>query len=131
MQISNISFVPCPYIPHTWSEMNNFFQKYRRNKINFLRFIGYSYHDKCLSIGLDYDDIKKLKNGICPENHTVHIKKPFDFGGTSNFENLSLITTHPQHIQLHSLIEFQIGCGFLQSHKTIYIPHFDGHFIHD
>ena len=131
LNLHNLTFMPTPYIPHTWAEMNTFFQKYRRNKTNFLRFIGYSHQNTCQNIGLSSEDIKKLKNGTCPENYTVHIKKPFDFGGSSNFENLSLIPTHPLHIQLHSLIEFQIGCGFLQSYKTIYIPYFEGYFYND
>ena len=129
--LSNIQLRQCNYIPHTWKDMNKHFNEYLQTRRKFLQLLGYSFKDKCLKFGFSEEDIEKLKNGICPENHNAHIKIPFDFGGNISFDNLCLIKTHPLHIQLHSLIEFQIGSGFLQQYKIIYIPWIKGYFYND
>ena len=126
--INNIQFKQCNYVPHTWKDIDKHFKEYQRIRHKFLKLLGYTFKEKCLSLGFSVQDIEKLKKGICPENHNTHIKIPFDFGGNLSFDNLCLINTHHLHIQLHSLIEFQIGCGFLQQQKLIYIPWIEGYF---
>lgn len=126
LNLHNIQLRQCNYIPYSWKEMIKHFNNYQIVKKKFLKLLGYSYQEKCLSAGFSNKDIEKLKTGICPENYNVHIKIPFDFGGNINFDNLCLIKTHPLHAQIHSLIEFQIGLGFLQQQKIIYIPWIEG-----
>lgn len=129
--LKNLELRECSYHPQTWAEMSKNFAEYQRIRKNFLKLIGYSHRDKCLEIGFDEEDIELLKNKRSPENYNTHIKIPFDFGGKLNFENLCLIKSHPLHDRLHRLIEMQIGCRFLQEHKIIYIPWFEGSFYHD
>ncbi len=127
LNLHNIQLRQCNYIPHNWKEMIKYFNTYQNIRKKFLKLLGYTYKEKCLDYGFSDKDIENLKNGICPENHNTHIKIPFDFGGNINFDNLCLIKTHPLHAQIHSLIEFQIGLGFLQQHKIIYIPWIEGY----
>ncbi len=126
LKLKNIKLKECTYHPYTWSDMLKYFDKYQQIRKKFIKFLGYSCQKECLDIGLTPEDIELLKEGISPENYNTHIKIPFDFGGTLEFENLCLIKTQPCHYKIHYLIEHQIGSCFLQQNKIIYIPWFEG-----
>lgn len=119
------------YTPQTWKEMSSIFTEYQRARKAFLKLIAYSNIKECIKLGLDDEDISQLKIGITPENYNTHLKLPFDFGGNLNFNNFSLIKTHHTHSDIHRIMDYQIGCGFLLKYKKIFIPYFDGKFYYD
>ena len=129
--LRGIELRECAYHPQTWAEMAKNFAEYQRVRKTFLKLTAYSHADECRRLGFDDEDMELLKNKHSPENYNVHIKIPFDFGGTLDFNNLCLIKSHPVHDNLHRLIELQIGNGFLQKHKITYIPWFEGSIYHD
>lgn len=131
LNLKNITLVEKPYNPQTWQEMQLYFQNYQRNRIVFLKLLGYSHRKELKKLGLKSEDIKLMKEGIAPENYNTHIKIPFDFGGRCNLSNLSLIKSHPAHDYLHSIIDIQIEHGYLKSHKKIFIPYFEGKIYYD
>lgn len=129
--LRNIELRECTYHPQTWAEMAKDFAEYQRVRKTFLKLMAYSRADECRSLGFDDEDMELLKHKRSPENYNVHIKIPLDFGGRLCFENLCLIKSHPIHDNLHRLIEMQIGNGFLQKYKIIYIPWFEGNVYGD
>ena len=129
--LKNLELKECAYHPQTWDEMSKDAIEYQRIRKSFLKLIGYSYEQECRNIGFDDEDINLLKSKKSPENYNTHLKIPLDFGGGLSFQNLSLVKSHPCHDRIHSLIEMQIGNRFLQKHKIIYIPWFEGMFYHD
>ena len=131
MGLKNIEFKKCSYHPQTWADMEKDFKEYQRIRKSFLKLIGYSKTAECKKIGFDSEDIELLKNKKTPENYNTHLKIPTDFGGKINFDNLSLIKSHPCHDQIHKLIDIQLGSGFLQTYKIIYIPWFEGNIYYE
>lgn len=120
-----------PYEPQTWPEMNDCFSDYLKNRALFLKQLGYSYADECRRAGMTNDDIALLRQSIAPENFNTHLKIPFDFGGALDFENFSLVKTHPVHCLIHRLIDWQIENHFLRSYKKIFLPWFEGKIYYD
>ena len=112
--------------PLSWEKNGRFFDEHIRTRKAFLKIIGYSHTDICLNAGLSTEDISFLKQSISPENFNVHIKIPFDFGGTPTPDNMCLIKTHPIHDHIHALQEYQLEKDFLKYHKKLYIPYFEG-----
>ncbi len=131
LNLKNIELRECAFFPQTWGEMTKNTTQYQRMRKTFLKLIGYSHQEECKKIGFDEEDMELLKNKKSPENYNVHIKIPLEFGGKLEISNLSLIITHPLHDNIHSLIEEQISCGFLQKYKFVYIPWFSGSFYYD
>lgn len=131
LNLKNIELKKSSFCPQTWGEMTKNTSQYQRMRKTFLKLMGYSNQEECKKIGFDDEDIELLKNKKSPENYNVHIKIPLEFGGRLDIDNLCLIKTHPLHDYIHRLIEKQISCGFLQKHKFIYIPWFNGNFYHD
>lgn len=130
-QLKNIHIRECPYEPQSWLEMNKSFADYQRARIIFFKLIAYSHVKECIDAGLKKEDLSLLKQGIAPENLNTHIKIPFDFGGKSNMNNISLVKTHPTHTQIHRIIDMQIDNDFLRIHKKIFIPYFEGMIYYD
>lgn len=129
--LSNMILRECFYEPQNWSEMDNSFIEYQRIREVFLKLLGYSYAKDCLDAGLSQKDIKLLRQNLAPENYNTHMKIPFDFGGTLDFDNLCLIKTYPVHDMIHRLIDMQIENNFLRIHKKIFLPYFEGRIYHD
>lgn len=119
------------YAPQSWQEMNRAFDRYYNLRARFFKLIGYSEQNECLKAGLTEEDIICLQNGFAPENFNIHLKIPADFGGLAEFENFSLIKTHPYHDNIHQIIDMQIENNFLRIHKKIFLPWFEGKFYHD
>lgn len=128
---ANTQIIEREYLPQSWQEMNRAFDRYHNLRARFLKLLSYSEQEACRQSGLSEDDINSLKNGYAPENFNIHLKIPADFGGTADFENFSLIKTHPYHDNIHRIIDMQIENNFLRVYKKIYLPWFEGKFYHD
>ena len=129
--LNNIQLIEKSYVPLTWQETAQIFKDYPRNRAAFLKTIAYSNIDECMRLGLKDKDLKLMKLGISPENYNTHLKIPFDFGGTLDFENFSLIKSHPTHDQIHNLIELQISNDYLRINKKVFIPSFKERIYND
>ena len=124
--LNNLQLKLLDYKPLSWERTIRFYEEHMRSRKAFLKIIGYSHKQDCLSIGLDEQDILLLKQSISPENFNVHIKIPFDFGGTPTLDNFCFIKSHPTHDKIHHLIEYQIESGFFNHHKKLFIPYLEG-----
>ena len=129
--LKNISLIESTYTPLTWKETAQVFKDYPRNRTAFLKMIAYSNKDECLELGLTPRDLELMKIGVSPENYNTHLKIPFDFGGSVDFDNFSLIKSHPTHDDIHHLIELQISNDYLRINKKVFIPVFKGRIYHD
>ena len=90
--------------PNWLSELRKAFKRTRRD---FLKYVGYHHVNELLAAGMSEEAIKLVKKGKAPENFNVHIRVPFDYGGTNSFSNLVLIQTHPFHTEIHRFIDMQ------------------------
>ena len=129
--LKDINLIECCYVPYDWVSMCKNFAEYNRMRFAFFRLLGYSNEKECLKLGLSIADINLLKQGITPENYNTHIKIPFDFGGQAEITNLSLMKSHPTHDCFHAVLDFQIEQGYLNNHKKIFIPYFEGKIYYD
>ena len=68
------------------------------------------------------DAIKLVKKGKAPENFNIHIRVPFDYGGTNSFSNLVLIQTHPFHTEIHRFIDMQTLAQPNLKPRKLYLP---------
>ena len=102
MDLIEVDFVPLD--PNWLSELRKAFKRTRRD---FLKYVGYHHINELLAAGMSEEDIKLVKKGKAPENFNIHIRVPFDYGGTNSFSNLVLIQTHPFHTEIHRFIDMQ------------------------
>jgi len=104
MELQEVNFV---MLNAQWKlELRKAFKRARRD---FLKYVGYHNVNELMAIGLSEDDIRKIKKGKACENVNVHVKIPFDYGGTNDFSNLILMQTHPFHADLHKIIDLQVS----------------------
>lgn len=107
------------------------YQQFRKNCPRFLKILGTNCQEECLTAGLTEKNIAKLARGLCPENYTIHLKIPLDFGGMPSISNFALVKTHPTHDNLHQIIDLQLENNFALEHGQIYIPTFSGAIYND
>lgn len=119
------------YTSQSWKEMHSIFSNYQRARTAFLKLISYSEVKNLIKLGLNENEISRLKEGITPENFNIHIKIPFDFGGALDFSNFSFIRTHHTHSNIHRILDMQIAKGFFLKHQKIFVPFFEGKFYYD
>lgn len=108
MELPNMDLIEANYImldPRWRLELRKAFKRARRD---FLKYVGYHHVNELMAAGLLEEDIAKIKKGKAPENFNVHVRIPFDYGGTNDFSNLVLIQTHPFHVNIHKLLDMQI-----------------------
>lgn len=129
-QLKNISLIETPYQPQSLWELHDIYKQYQTARKIFIRRLGHNAQNYCLEAGLKENDIQLLKQGLLPENYNTHLKLPFDFGGRADMENFSLIKTHPTHIILHQIIDYQVEKGMLLTRKKIFLPFFEGMIYH-
>jgi len=106
------------------NEMRRGFKRARRD---FLRYIAYYNVSELKDAGIDERGLQILKKGKVPENFDVHLKVPFEYGGTNDFSNLIFIQTHNFHDDIHRFIDMQttsqpLGCRL----SKLYIPVAEG-----
>ncbi len=107
MDLPNMELLEVNYVmldPRWRLELRKAFKRARRD---FLKYVGYHHVNELLSAGIDENGIRKIKKGKAPENFNVHVRVPFDYGGTNDFSNLVLIQTHPFHVAIHKFIDMQ------------------------
>ncbi|MBE6455347.1 MAG: hypothetical protein IJC11_02160 [Alphaproteobacteria bacterium] len=80
----------------------------RRVVRDFVRLLSYNYVTDLRSAGVSEEGIFYMKKGRIPENYTVHLKYPLEYGGSIDFNNMVFIQDKPFHDMIHSYIDEQI-----------------------
>ncbi len=122
LNLPNMELIEVSYVrldPSWLSELRKAFKRTRRD---FLKYVGYHHSNELVSAGLTDDDIRQVKKGNAPENFNVHIKIPFDYGGTNSFSNLVLVQTHPYHTEIHRFIDMQTLSAPSLKPMKLYLP---------
>lgn len=75
---------------------------------DFVRLLSYNYTMDLRAAGVSEEGIFYMKKGKIPENFTVHLKYPPEYGGTIDFNNLVFMQDKPFHDMIHSYLDEQI-----------------------
>lgn len=90
---------------------------------DFIRFLSYNYANDLRSAGISEEGIFYMKKGQLPENFTVHLKYPLNYGGSIDFNNMVLIQSTPFHELIHHYINRQlIGPEGVLTPRQLYVP---------
>lgn len=127
LNLNNISFQPYPYHARDFSQTTQDYSRFQKTKYLFIKFMACNHAEECRKLNLSETEIKLMHQGIIPENISIHLKVPFDFGGDCIFENMVLLRTHPHHLYLHRLVEWQFEQGLLKKEKKLFIPYIEGY----
>ncbi len=103
----NMDLIEADFVPLDPSWLLELRKAFKRTRRDFLKYVGYHHVNELLAAGMSEDAIKLVKKGKAPENFNIHIRVPFDYGGTNSFSNLVLIQTHPFHAEIHRFIDMQ------------------------
>ena len=64
-----------------------------------------------------------IKKGNLPENYTVHLKYPLEYGGRIDFNNMVFMQTHPYHDLIHAYVDQQLlGNSGSVRPRQLYVP---------
>lgn len=127
LNLKNLFFRQYTYTARNFTGVSKDYALFLKTKRLFLKFMACKHLEECRKLNLTDTEIKQMHAGIIPENINIHLKVPFDFGGQCSFENMALIRTHPHHLYLHRLIEYQFEQGLLKKEKKLFIPCFEGY----
>lgn len=96
---------------------------YRRLARDFVRFLSYNYAMDLRSAGISEEGLFYMKKGIIPENYTVHLKYPVEYGGSMDFNNMVFMQNTPFHEDIHVYLNKQLldGKGTVTP-DTLYVP---------
>ncbi len=101
-------------------EQRNVLKKATRD---FLKLLGYTFINDLRSAGVSEEGIFYIKKGKLPENYTVHLKYPLDYGGRIDFDNMVLIQNRPFHDLIHAYIDQQLlGPNGSVRPRQLYVP---------
>lgn len=103
----NMDLIEADYVPLDAAWLLELRKAFKRTRRDFLKYVGYHHVNELLAAGMGDDAIKLVKKGKAPENFNIHIRIPFEYGGTNSFSNLVLIQTHPYHTEIHRFIDMQ------------------------
>ena len=105
--LTNMDLIEVEFVPLDAAWLLELRKAFKRTRRDFLKYVGYHHVNELLAAGMTEDAIKLVKKGKAPENFNIHIRVPFDYGGTNSFSNLVLIQTHPFHTEIHRFIDMQ------------------------
>ncbi len=103
----NMDLIEADFVPLDPAWLAELRKAFKRTRRDFLKYVGYHHVNELLAAGMTEEAIKLVKKGKAPENFNIHIRIPFDYGGTNSFSNLVLIQTHPFHTEIHRFIDTQ------------------------
>lgn len=122
MDLPNMELIEATYVmldPAWLAELQKAFKRTRRD---FLKYVGYHHTNELIAAGLDEEGIRCVKKGRAPENFNIHVRIPFDYGGSNDFSNLCLIQTHPYHTEIHKFLDLQTLSAPNMKPMKLYIP---------
>lgn len=118
----NMDLIEADYVPLDPNWLSELRKAFKRTRRDFLKYVGYHHVNELMAAGMNEDAIKLVKKGKAPENFNIHIRVPFDYGGTNNFNNLVLIQTHPYHTEIHRFIDMQTLSQPNLKPRKLYLP---------
>ena len=94
-----------------------------RTMRDFVRFLSYHHANDLRSAGITEEGLFYMKRGQIPENFTVHLKYPINYGGTIDFDNMVFIQARPFHDLIHLYLNKQfIGPEGYLTPEQLYVP---------
>lgn len=130
LNLKGLSFRQYAYTARSFADIFRDYALFLKTKRLFLKFMACKHLEECRNLNLSDIEIGQMRSGNIPENINIHLKIPFDFGGSCTFENMALVRTHPHHLYLHRLVEYQFEKGLLKKEKKLFIPCFEGYVYH-
>lgn len=127
LKLNGLSFRQYTYTVRNFTDTSKDYALFLKTKHLFVKFMACRHPEECRKLNLSDAEIEQMHSGAIPENISIHLKVPFDFGGQCSFENMALIRTHPHHLYLHRLIEYQFEQGLLKEEKKLFVPYFEGY----
>lgn len=95
----------------------------RRIVRDYTRLIAYNYVNDLRSAGVSEEGIFYMRKGKIPENYTVHLKYPAEYGGAIDFNNMVFMQDKPYHDMIHSYIDEQIlSANGISYPRLLYVP---------
>ena len=120
--LTNMDLIEVEFVPLDAAWLLELRKAFKRTRRDFLKYVGYHHVNELLAAGMTEDAIKLVKKGKAPENFNIHIRVPFDYGGTNSFSNLVLIQTHPFHREIHRFIDMQTLAQPNLKPRKLYLP---------
>ncbi len=123
MNFPGMDLMAVVYFP---KEESNPFDRHKilcRTIRDFTRFLSYNYTNDLRSAGISEEGIFYMKKGQLPENFTIHLKYPLNYGGNIDFNNMVLIQSSPFHELIHHYINRQlIGPDGPLTPRQLFVP---------
>lgn len=90
---------------------------------DFVRLLSYNYTMDLRSAGVSEEGIFYMKKGKIPENYTVHLKYPLEYGGAIDFNNMVFMQDKPFHDIIHRYLDEQMVTPAGIAYPTLlYVP---------
>ena len=123
MNFPGMDLMAVPYYPNETTDYLSQQKQLNRTIRDFVRYLSYHLANDLRSAGVSEEGIFYMKHGQIPENFTVHLKYPLDYGGTIDFNNMVFIQSRPFHELIHLYINKQIiGPESVLTPEQLYIP---------
>lgn len=101
-------------------EQRSFFRKSIRA---FLKLLAENYANDLRAAGVSEEGVFYIEKGLLPENYTVHLKYPLEYGGRIDFNNMVFMQTHPYDDLIRSYVDQQlVGPAGSVRPRQLYIP---------
>lgn len=95
----------------------------RKTIQDFLKLLGYNNTNDLRSAGVSEEGIFYIRKGKLPENYTVHLKYPLEYGGRIDFNNMVFIQERPFHELIHTYLDQQLlGPNGSVRPRQLYVP---------
>lgn len=123
MNFPGMDLMAVPYYPQQTDDYIAQHKLLNRTIRDFVRYLSYHLANDLRSAGVNEEGLFYMKRGQIPENFTVHLKYPLDYGGTIDFNNMVFIQSRPFHELIHLYINKQIiGPEGVLTPEQLYVP---------
>ena len=123
MNFPGMDLMAVPYYPQQTDDYIAQHKLLNRTIRDFVRYLSYHFANDLRSAGVSEEGLFYMKRGQIPENFTVHLKYPLDYGGTIDFNNMVFIQSRPFHELIHLYINKQIiGPEGILTPEQLYVP---------
>ena len=123
MNFPGMDIMAVPYYPQQTDDYIVQQKLLNRTIRDFVRYLSYHLANDLRSAGVSEEGLFYMKRGQIPENFTVHLNYPLDFGGTIDFNNMVFIQSRPFHELIHLYINKQIiGPEGVLTPEQLYVP---------
>ena len=123
MNFPGMDLMAVPFVPRKVDDVEAERKILHRTIRDFVRYLSYHLANDLRSAGVTEEGLFYMKRGQIPENYTVHLKYPLNYGGTVDFNNMVFLQARPFHELIHLYINKQtIGPEGLLTPKLLYVP---------